>query len=219
MSNYTIFLDIETIPGPVPPDLSDIPVPGSMKKEETIAKWRTETAPDLLTQAWAKESLESLKGRVCAVGFASGDDPVECVINGREDGESGLLAVFESKLKSIVGRDSFPVVNWVGFNIKEFDLKWIRHRAYKYGLKLLKALCPWEKYSKQVIDLREILDSGYQAKGTFDQYCKWLGLSGKPEGMDGSKIWSLWNKKDFEAIRQYCMNDVENVRALYHKIF
>lgn len=219
MANYNIFLDIETIPGLSPPSIDDIPVPGSMKREETIAKWKVETLPGLVTQAWAKEALESLKGRVCAVGFTVGDDPVECVMSERDNGEKALFSVFEAKLKSIMGKDSFPVVTWVGFNIKEFDLKWIRHRVYKYGLKWLAMHCPWNRYSKQVIDLREVLDSGYQARGTFDQYCKWLGLPGKPEGMEGSQIWALWNKKDFEAIRQYCMNDVENVRAMYHKIF
>ena len=60
---YTIALDIETLPaGPMPtPEL--MKPPAQMKKADTIAKWREEEAPKLVEEEYRKRSLDSMVGR------------------------------------------------------------------------------------------------------------------------------------------------------------
>ena len=48
-----------------------------------------------------------------------------------------------------------------------------------------------------------------------DEVCKFLGVEGKPDDIDGSMIYDLWQQKEFDKIADYNIDDVEKVRKLY----
>jgi hypothetical protein len=50
---------------------------------------------------------------------------------------------------------------------------------------------------------------------SLDKIAKFLGLGGKEEGIDGSKVYDMWLEGQLEKIEKYCREDVELVREVY----
>ena len=209
-----VFIDIETIPGPEKPKKSEVSPPGNMKKAETIAKWFAEKGETAREELWKKQALESLKGRVICIGFAVEDNPVEALC---WENEEEMLKGFWSMVQE-QNRFGDPV-RWVGFNNRSFDMNWLYHRAVKYGMKDLAIQIPRKRYSDSIIDLREVWNGGdWQAKGKQDELAAFLGTHRKTDGLDGSKVFKLWQQGKLEEIASYCKDDVEGVRDMYHKL-
>lgn len=209
------YIDIETIPGPVMPDPETIVPPANYKNPDTIKKFQEEN----VESAWRKEALVSVKGRVLVIGFAFNDGDVMSVQhNGNGKGEEEVLRAFwghlEKELKNARGFE------WVGFNLRPFDLNWLRHRAYKYGLHRLAQHIPFARYDKSVVDLREVWNGAdYQGKGKLGEIARFLGLGSKTEGIDGSKVFDFWQAGKIDEVAAYCRDDVELTRAIHKRLF
>ena len=78
MKANLVYLDIETIPSQKEGfrDMIDIPIPGNIKKLETIAKWEAEEKPKLIEEAYCKTSFNGAYGEIICIGFALDDEPV-----------------------------------------------------------------------------------------------------------------------------------------------
>jgi hypothetical protein len=50
---------------------------------------------------------------------------------------------------------------------------------------------------------------------SLDKIAKFLGLEGKEDGIDGSKVYDMWLEGQLEKIENYCRDDVELVREVY----
>ena len=106
----------------------------------------------------------------------------------------------------------------VGFNIRSFDMPWIRHHAYKFRLDRLAEFTPWQRYDKIVLDLREVWTGGdLRAKGTLNEICRFLGLGKKLA--DGGKVFKMWQDGDWDAIAGYNRHEVELIRELWRVMF
>jgi len=205
-----LYIDLETIPGPVKPDPFTISAPANYKDPEKIRSYQL----DAVGSEWRKESLVSLKGRVICIGWAVGDDPVQLLAD--MDDEKAIIEDFAALVWEDVG---IKGVDWIGFNLRTFDLNWLRHRAYKYGLTQLAASIPYLRYDKSVIDLREVWNGAdYQGRGTLAEIAAFMGLEGKQDGMDGSKVFGLWQEEKLSEIVHYCAQDVELTRQLARRM-
>ncbi|SME89236.1 ribonuclease H-like domain-containing protein [Desulfovibrio gilichinskyi] len=209
-----LFIDIETIPGAGKPKASEVKAPGQMKKAETIKAWLAENKESALDELWKKQSLISLKGRIICTGFAVGDNPVESLC---WENEEDLLKTMWAKVQE---QNKFQdEIRWVGFNIKPFDMNWLYHRAVKFGMKDLAAQISRKRYCDSIVDIREVWNGAdYQAKGTADEIAEFLGVKRKTEGMDGSKVFGLWQQGKLSEIASYCGDDVESAREMYRKM-
>ena len=208
MPSY-VTIDIETIPGPVPPNPSTIKAPGNYTKAETIKAYQEAN----VGAVWRSESLKSHRGRVLVIGWTvDGEEPQSVQHDG--DDEEGLILDFWTRLRADLGQTMRPAI--VGFNCRSFDCNWLRHRAYKYRIHDMAAFFPWERYDKRVVDLREQwLGADSRGEGTLDDLAKFLGIEGKTAGMDGSKVFDYWREGRVDEVAEYCRRDVELTRELW----
>ena len=51
-----------------------------------------------------------------------------------------------------------------------------------------------------------------------DNLCKALGIKGKPDDIDGSKVWDFYKAGKIDEIEDYNRDDVDKVRQIYNRI-
>ena len=77
------------------------------------------------------------------------------------------------------------------FNGNSFDLPVLRYRAMTQGVAApgLSARPYFNGYTDDAIDLCDVLFSfAQQAKAALHEVCKVMGMSGKPDSIDGSEV-------------------------------
>lgn len=209
-----IYVDIETVPGPNQPSLEEVAAlaPKTMKKADTIQAWAEENADT----EYRKQALDSMQGEILAIGYAfEGAEPV-CLIRGEGlPTEADLLAVFEQSVESHMAKCGNMRPVWIGHNVRTFDLPWLWRKALKYRLHDLARRIPRGRYDKDVEDTLEMWAADYKDRVGLAKVAAFLGLEGKTEGMDGSKVFDAWQAGEADKIGLYCMNDVALVRGVY----
>lgn len=60
--------------------------------------------------------------------------------------------------------------------------------------------------------------AGYKDRISQDALCQALGIEGKPDGIDGSKVWDFFKEGRIEEIKAYNIDDVLKVRKIYNRI-
>ena len=212
---YTIALDIETLPTGPMPDPATMRPPVTHKKAETIAKWREEEAPKLVEEEYRKRSLDSMAGRILCIGVAVNDEEPVCFYN--ESSEQAVLVAFEEYVRSKL--DKMYTLNWVGHNISGFDAIWLWRRAIKYNLGWLARAFNFNRYKGNISDTMTLWAcESYQDKRSLDDIAKFLGVDGKSDGINGSMVYQMYLDGKHDEIKTYCAQDVRVVREVYEKI-
>lgn len=214
---YKIFVDIETIPGPTPPDLEDIQAPANYKDPAKIKAYKESK----IQEAHRTQAFDSMRGEIVAIGFAvegpGGKLHREPQVLIRDpalfEDEADLMEVFEEQI------ESYKPATWIGHNVKTFDLQWLWRKAVKYDLVRLAKMIPRERYSKQAIDTLELwAGPDYRDKTKLDDIASFLGINGKTPGMDGSQVYDLYQEKRYQEIADYCRQDVWLTKQVYEVI-
>lgn len=199
------YLDIETIPGDVRPEPDSIKAPANYKDETKIRAYQEEH----IEEAYRRQALDSMQGKLIALGLAVGEGEAT-VITGEE---SHILTV----LHEIVG-DSYNPIEWIGWNATSFDIPWLWRLSIKLQMPYVRNLFQRDKYRGNCTDLMLVWGEDYRDRRSMDSVAKYLGLAGKPEGMDGSMVYDLYLEGRMDEIIAYCKNDVETLREIYRKI-
>jgi len=117
--------------------------------------------------------------------------------------EADLIASFADRLN-----DLRPCL--VSFNGSGFDLPVLRYRAMVNQLSApgLYARGYFKRYSDDAVDLCDVLASfTTQGKCKLDELSRILGLPGKPDGVDGSKVAEyVATGRDSGSTLDYCVN-------------
>lgn len=227
-----VYLDIETLPcddQEVIQSLSDkIKAPATYKKSESIAEWERESKPQAVKDAVAKTALDGLYGRICCIGYAIDDGPVECIAG---DDEKSVLFNFFSGLEA---KSQYMIVDpsavmdaisgalsmeFVGHNLAGFDLPFIKHRSIVHGIQpteQIRSAMNSSKWSGRVHDTMLMWAPDRDKWKGLDALCKTLGIPGKGD-MDGSMVSEVW-KENPQKVIDYCKGDVERTRALYKRM-
>ncbi|MDR2777402.1 MAG: 3'-5' exonuclease [Rickettsiales bacterium] len=112
----------------------------------------------------------------------------------------------------------------VSYNGKTFDLPVLKYRAMKHAVaaeKLFKSGDRWNSYANRYsinwhCDLLESLsDFGMSARCRMAEVCSILGIPGKINGMDGSRVADMFDSERLEDIDNYCEMDVLSTYLLY----
>lgn len=101
----------------------------------------------------------------------------------------------------------------------QFDVRYIWQRAIILGV----AVPAWWPIDARPWDSDRIDDTMIAwagAKGTIglDRLCRALGIPGKPDDIDGSKVWDAVREGRIDDVVRYCDGDVERLRAVHRRI-
>ncbi len=212
----TLVFDLETVPDvgglrrlrPQWQSLDDAEV-----AERAFAERREKTGSDFLAH-----HLHRIVAIGCAFRDAQGFR-VRC-LGSESDDEAKLIADFFK----LIDRYTPQLVSWNGGG---FDLPVLHYRALMHGVAAPRY---WElgdeerefkwnnyisRYHTRHIDLMDLL-SLYQprAAAPLDEVAKLAGFSGKL-GIDGAKVWAVFQNDGLERIRAYCETDVVNTYLVY----
>lgn len=210
-----IYIDIETLPCA---DVAQVPAPkapSNYKDPEKIAAYIEEARAG----AWRETSLDPLLGRVFCIGVAVDDGPVETLYDPTGHAEEHLIEQLAAIVEAAHEEGRFSLW-WVGHNISGFDLRWLWFRAVKYNYHQLARLIPYQRWQTgQCQDTLKIAQgSDWSGKGLgLARLAEFLGMAGKAEGLDGSKVYDAFLAGEHDRIRAYCAADVELARQLYDR--
>ncbi len=203
--NPILFLDLETFSGDKP-SLDSIKAPSNYKDPDKIKAYKEEN----LDAIWRKQALNSLKGKIIAIGYAFNDEPAEVMFS--ED-EEFLLMEFDELITD-------PYSKLCGHNILRFDIPFLLHRCWKYDLSNLQSILPTDKFDRRsmVIDTLTIFSAtnfGSDSWYSLDDIASFFGLPNKESS--GSEIHDLWLNKEYDKIIEHCKFDVELTREIYKR--
>ena len=125
--------------------------------------------------------------------------------------EAELISSFAER----VGQLRPQLVTWNGHS---FDLPVIRYRAMvnRVSATGLQVRQYFHRYTDDALDLCDVLGSYVPGgKVKLDEVSKILGLTGKPEGIDGSRVEEMVRAGQIEEVARYCESDVLNTYRVW----
>jgi predicted PolB exonuclease-like 3'-5' exonuclease len=195
--------------------------------DQTVIVWDLETVPDLSAAARmldmglasepeVREALgpgfpkHPLHKIVCIGALVASRQPEGWRVDALgaphtgERPEAELIKAFAER----VGQLNPQLITWNGHS---FDLPVLRYRAMvnRVAAEGLQVRQYFHRFTDDAIDLCDVLGSyvpGVKVK--LDEVTKILGLPGKPEGIDGSRVEEMVRTGQIEEVARYCESDV-----------
>ena len=195
---------------------------------DAVAKWTekfaAEKAPEAAEEAWRKTALNGSKGELFSVAWAIGDGEVhslERTVYMDENGEfshlspeADLLCNFNRTLAaSTVGRPPF----FVGHYVAGFDLKFLFQRMVINNIQPLFPLPFNGRHGSDFYCTKQGFD-GFKGSISQDNLCSALNIPGKPDDIDGSKVWDFVKAGNGERVAEYNRDDVLKNREIYKRL-
>jgi 3'-5' exonuclease len=207
---------------------------GPAMPEQTVIAWDLETIPDLptaarmldlagATEAEVREALgegfpkHPLHKIVCIGALVASRQPDGWRMDALgaphigERSEAELISAFAER----VGQLRPQLITWNG---RSFDLPVLRYRAMVNRISAagLQVRQYFHRYTEDALDLRDVLGSyAPGGKVKLDEVSKILGLTGKPEGIDGSRVEEMVRAGQIEEVARYCESDVLNTYRVW----
>jgi predicted PolB exonuclease-like 3'-5' exonuclease len=125
--------------------------------------------------------------------------------------EAKLISDFIEKIDQLLPQ-------LITFNGHSFDLPVLRYRAMVNRVSAggLQVRQYFHRYTDHALDLCDALGSYMPgAKVKLDEVSKILGLTGKPEGIDGSRVEEMVLAGQIEEVARYCESDVLNTYRVW----
>jgi 3'-5' exonuclease len=202
--------------------------------EQTVIVWDLETVPDIAAAARmldlgatpedeVREALgpgfpkHPLHKIVCIGALVASRQPEGWHVDALgaphtgERSEADLIEAFADR----VGQLRPQMVTWNGH---AFDLPVLRYRAMvnRVSAEGLQARQYFHRFTEDAVDLCDVLGSyvpGVKVK--LDEVTKILGLPGKPDGIDGSRVEEMVRGGQIEEVARYCESDVLNTYRVW----
>jgi predicted PolB exonuclease-like 3'-5' exonuclease len=202
--------------------------------EPTVIVWDLETIPDLAAAARmlglghaseteVREALgvsfpkHPLHKIVCVGALVASRQPEGWRIDALGAPNTGERSEREL-ISSFVERVGQLRPQLITFNGHSFDLPVLRYRAMVNRISAvgLQVRPYFHRYSDDALDLCDALGSfspGTRIK--LDELSKILGLSGKPDGMDGGRVEEMVLAGKIDEVSRYCESDVLNTYRIW----
>jgi predicted PolB exonuclease-like 3'-5' exonuclease len=202
--------------------------------EQSVIVWDLETVPDLAaasrmldmpsaTEAEVRQALgegfpkHPLHKIVCIGALVASRQPEGWRVDALgaphigERSEPELISAFIDKIGQLRPQ-------LVTFNGHSFDLPVLRYRAMvnRIAASGLQVRDYFHLYTEDALDLCDILGSYVPgAKVKLDEVAKILGLVGKPQGVDGSRVEKMVLAGEIDEVARYCESDVLNTYRVW----
>jgi len=218
----TITFDIETLPSDDSGIIADIAAgikpPGNLKKAETIEAWERDEKPAAVLEAVRKTGLDGTYGRICCIGFAVDDEPVECSFGNEEDVLRNFFRWLNGAARISDYTDRQSAI-FVGHNVLSFDLRFLWQRCVVNGIRP-PAIIPFnaKPWDGKVFDTMTAWNPARERSISLDKLCRALGVPSSKGDLDGSKVAEYWQAGRHQEVAAYCMADVEAVRQCHRKM-
>jgi predicted PolB exonuclease-like 3'-5' exonuclease len=202
--------------------------------EQTVVVWDLETVPDLAAAARMLDLGAAPEVKVrAALGSGFPKHPLHKIVcigalvaSRQSEGwridalgaphigertEAKLISDFIEKIGQLLPQ-------LITFNGHSFDLPVLRYRAMVNRVSAggLQVRQYFHRYTDHALDLCDALGSYMPgAKVKLDEVSKILGLTGKPEGIDGSRVEEMVLAGQIEEVARYCESDVLNTYRVW----
>ena len=123
-----------------------------------------------------------------------------------------LRSVFDAIKEGIGNHPPF----FIGQYVAGFDLKFLFKRAVILGVEPPFKLPFSGRHDQHFYDLQQAWE-GFGGRASLDSMCKALGIPGKPDDIDGSKVWDFVEAGEYQKVMDYNKLDVEETRAVYRR--
>lgn len=187
-------------------------------KDDTIKEWTEKMAPvlaeDIALENWKKCSFDGAKGEICSIAFAVGDGVLHTLCRDHTETEKSLLVRFVQALVDEIGSMQ-PY--FIGHFISGFDLKFLFQRIVINEVPVPFRIPFNGRNGSDFFDTM-ISWAGFKGSISQDDLCLALGIEGKPEGVDGSKVLEMWENGQFTDIAEYNADDVFKCREIYRRL-
>ena len=206
-----LFFDIETIPESesLRSEIEKtITHPKNFANPERIHKWTIEERPGEIETRFRKSSLRAHTGKILCIGYIKegGPEKYEGVLTGSE---REILEEFWELTKD--------VEQFIGFNVIEFDLKYVWQRSVILNIPPTKDLLSNNNPTHSVFDVMQEWDM-WSARDhiSLDTLSKTLGVtSPKSGGLNGALVYDYFIAGRCQDIFDYCLRDVVATREIY----
>lgn len=193
---------------------------------EMIARWEKEMAAtkseEVAIEKWEKTSFNPDVAPIACIviGWFMGAVYQSRVFACKDhDSELSMLHEFHSWIDGLMVSHGEQIrkPNFVGHNIAKFDLPFIWKRSVINDVACCKGV-KWvdARHGQHCYDTM-VAWSGFGNRISADNLCKLLGIKGKTEGMDGSKVYDTWQSDPLKVI-QYCQDDVSMVKEIHKRL-
>ncbi len=121
-------------------------------------------------------------------------------------------------IRSFIERIGELCPQLITFNGHSFDLPVLRYRSMVNRIPAagLQVRQYFHRYSADALDLCDVFGSYMSgAKVKLDEICKIMGLSGKPQGIDGTQVDEMVRAGRIQDVARYCESDVLNTYRLW----
>ncbi len=195
-----LYLDIETLPAAE--EMRGI------LKDIYNRKRKSKYTPRTFEEFVESTGLDGSYGRIACISYAVNDEPIKTLFGD----EKKMLKDFWQIAKDA---DLF-----IGFNLMDFDLRFIYQRSVILGIKpsqflnfaryrnspIFDIMCEWSKWN-------------LQTKISLHALSKVLGIPSPKEGeIEGKDVAKAYQDGRIKEICQYCEKDVETTRKIYKKM-
>jgi hypothetical protein len=200
-----LFLDIETIPAPE--SKYEILKGIHARRLERHKNGTSTKPPETFEEYIESTGLDGAFGRICCISYAFDDEPVETLY-----GEEAQILI--SFWKVAEKADLF-----VGFNLMDFDLRFIYQRSIILGVKPSRMLNFARYRNDPIYDIMWEWSKWNNTKISLDTLAKALGIpSSKGGEIEGRNVAQAFRDGRLKEICEYCARDVEVTRSIYKRV-
>lgn len=187
-------------------------------KDECVTLWEERfaaiKAPEVAEEKWRKTALDGTRGEIVVIGFML-DGAAESMHRQLNESEGDLLQNFYDTLARHI-TSTKPL--FIGHNIGGFDLKFLFQRSVILGVEPSVNLPIHGRHGQDYFDNMVEWTGNRNSFIKQDALAKALGLPGKPDDIDGSKVWDFVRDGMVERVAEYCCDDVAQAHAIYRRL-
>lgn len=218
-----IYLDIETIPKQPEQAVkeliaAEVEAPKTMSKPETIQAWHDGEGKykgekdRIIEERYRSTALDGTHGEIISIAFQC-DDLVFSKYRDLDEPEADLLASF---CKSITLHSNMRPPFFIGHNI-QFDLRFLFQRLVINQVRPSFRLPFSGRHDNHFFCTMQAW-AGFGGKISQEKLCTALGIKGKPDDIDGSKVWDFVKSGNIKRVNEYNQFDVERVRMMHQRL-